>query len=407
MTKASNLIARQPICTNKLKTIGYEILYRMGSDTNNAVVDNPDSASIDVLLALFNDLALTDVVGNKLAFINFTGNLLVNGLPDIPPKQLVIELIEDQEINDELLAALTKLKKQGYRIALDDFSIDSTTLPLVEYANIIKVDVVQDPPQTWKEFIPPLKKKGVIFLAEKVETYEIFEECCDLGFDLFQGYFYEKPKIIAGKRLGNNQQTVIQLMEEVNKENIDIDKITLLISNDVNISYNLLRTINSGLYCLPTEITSIKHAITLLGLANIKNWINIISLGTLNDKPQLLTETAMVRAKMCEFLGGKVGKQCGVDEYFTLGLFSLIDTFFDMSMEDILKKLSLPSKIESALRFHKGDMGDVLSVVIYYQTGNWDKKKKNPLISEGKITEEEMTRAYLSSIQWVEENKIT
>jgi len=79
MTKASNLIARQPICTNKLKTIGYEILYRMGSDTNNAVVDNPDSASIDVLLALFNDLALTDVVGNKLAFINFTGNLLVNG----------------------------------------------------------------------------------------------------------------------------------------------------------------------------------------------------------------------------------------------------------------------------------------------------------------------------------------
>jgi len=407
MTKASNLIARQPICTNKLKTIGYEILYRMGCDSNNAVVDNPDSASIDVLLALFNDLAIKDVVGNKLAFINFTGNLLVNGLPDIPPKQLVIELLEDQEINDELLAALTKLKKQGYRIALDDFSIDSTTLPLVEYANIIKVDVIQDPPQTWKEFIPPLKKKGVIFLAEKVETYGIFEECCDLGFDLFQGYFYEKPKIIAGKRLGNNQQTVIQLMEEVNKENIDIDKITLLISNDVNISYNLLRTINSGLYCLPTEITSIKHAITLLGLANLKNWINIISLGTLNDKPQLLTETAMVRAKMCECLCENIGHRNQIDQYFTLGLFSLIDTFFDISMEDVLKKLSLPPEIEKALRFFKGDMGDVLRIVIDYQTGDWEKERLNPLICDGKLTEEQLTKAYLSSIQWVEENKIT
>jgi len=406
MTKASNLIARQPICTKKLKTIGYEILYRMGGDTNHAIVDNPDSASIDVLLALFNDLALSDVVGKKLAFINFTGNLLVRGLPNIPPKQLVIELLEDQEVTPNLLAALTKLKNQGYRIALDDFSLDSTTQPLVEYANIIKVDVIADPPQTWKEIIPPLKAKGVIFLAEKVESYEIFEQCCELGFELFQGYFYEKPKIIAGKRLGNNQQTVIQLMNEITKQNIDIDKITHLISSDVNISYNLLRTINSGLYCLPTEITSIKHAITLLGLANLKNWINIISLGTLNDKPQLLTETAMLRAKMCEYLGEIMGHKKLSDQYFTLGLFSLIDTFFDISMEDVLKKLSLPAEIKKALRFHKGVMGNVLRCVIDYQSGNWENEAQNPLVASGKISEEQLTESYLSSIQWVEDNKI-
>jgi len=406
MTKASNLIARQPICTKKLKTIGYEILYRMNGDTNEAVINNPCGASIDVLLALFNDLAIQEVVGNKLAFMNFTGNVLVRGLPNIPPKQLVIELLEDQEVNDELLTALAKLKQQGYRIALDDFSLDSTTLPLVDYANIIKIDVLQDPPQQWKDFIPPLKEKGVIFLAEKVETYEIFEECCDLGFDLFQGYFYEKPKIISGKRLGNNQQTVIQLMSEINSQTIDINNITLLISNDVNISYNLLRTINSGLYSLPSEITSIKHAITLLGLANLKNWINIIALGTLNDKPVLLTETAMLRAKMCEKLGEVIGNKNQVDQYFTLGLFSLIDTFFDMSMENVLKKLSLPPEIETALRFHKGVMGNVLAIVIDYQNGNWDNKRQNPLINDGKLCDEQMKAAYLFSIHWVEENKI-
>ena len=406
MTKASNLIARQPICTKKLKTIGYEILYRMSGDTNQAVVNNPDSASIDVLLALFNDLALSDVVGNKLAFINFTGNLLVQGLPDIPPKQLVIELLEDQEVTDGLLDALTKLKKKGYRIALDDFTLDATTQTLVDYANIIKIDVLQDSPEIWKDLIPPLKEKGVIFLAEKVESYEIFEQCCDLGFDLFQGYFYEKPKIIAGKRLGNNQQTVIELLNEIAKQDIDIDRITHLISSDVNISYNLLRTINSGLYCLPTEITSIKHAITLLGLANLKNWINIISLGTLNDKPQLLTDTAMLRAKMCEKLGDIINHNKLSDQYFTLGLFSLIDTFFDISMEDVLKKLSLPRDIEKALRFHKGTMGDVLRCVIDYQTGNWANESKNSLIVNKQLTEEQLTEAYLSSIQWVEENKI-
>ena len=406
MTQAANLIARQPICTKKLKTIGYEILYRMAGSNNTAIVDNPDGASIDVLLALFNDLSLADVVDNKLAFINFTGNLLVKGLPNIPPKQLVIELLEDQEITDELINALLKLKKQGYRIALDDFTLNSMTMPLVEYANIIKIDVLSIPPGSWKEFIPPLKEKGVIFLAEKVESYEIFEECCDLGFDLFQGYFYEKPKIIAGKRLGNNQQTVLKLLNEINKSNIDINVITQLISNDVNISYNLLRTINSGLYGLPTEITSVKHAITLLGLANLKNWVNIISLSTLNDKPQLLTETAMLRAKMCEALGEMINHKQFADQYFTLGLFSLIDTFFDISMEDILKKLSLSSEMEKALRFHQGIMGDILNCVIAHQTGHWDHSHKNHLIEDGKLTMDKVTEAYLASVKWMEENRL-
>ncbi|MBX2810123.1 MAG: EAL domain-containing protein [Cellvibrionaceae bacterium] len=404
MTESSNLIARQPICNKSLKVIGFEILYRMQGDHNNAAIDNPDAATIDVILALFNDLAIEDVVGDKKAFINFTSNLLIKGLPDIPPKQLVIELLEDQKITPSLLKSLARFRKQGYKIALDDFCLNKETISLIDYANIIKLDVMTHTPESWSEYIPLLKEKGVALLAEKVETYEVYERCCALGFQYFQGYFFSKPKIIAGKRMNNNEMTIINLLNEVNRSSVDFEKTTQLISQDVNLSYNLLRTINSGLFALQTQVTSIKHAITLLGLSSLKNWINLLSLSSLNNKPEILTDLVMLRARMCELIGQKITGHNKADDFFTVGLLSLIDAFFDMPMQTLLDKLSLSKNIKSALLHRQGDIGLALESAINYQTGDWKQPGKVQLIQDKRITEQELTNIYLDSIHWVEAN---
>ena len=117
----SHLIARQPICNSSLKVVAYELLYRMNGTNNNALIDNHDSATIDVLLAAYNDLSITDVIGKQQAFVNFTSNIIINNLPPLSPKQLVIELLEDQEVTPELLKALKNLRSKGYKRALDDF----------------------------------------------------------------------------------------------------------------------------------------------------------------------------------------------------------------------------------------------------------------------------------------------
>jgi len=405
MPEASNLIARQPICNKQLKVVAFELLYRMQSGGgNHAVVDDADGATIDVLLSAFNDLSIDDVVGKKKAFVNFTSNILLAQLPPISPKQLVIELLEDQEITPALLKTLGRLRKQGYKIALDDFCLTKETISLLDYADIIKLDVLDVAPESWAAYIPKLKDRGITFLAEKVETYDVFEQCCELGFDLFQGYFFAKPKVITGKRISNNEITILSLLTKLNAKDINISEVTNLISHDANLSYNLLRTINSGLFNLPSKVDSIKHAITMLGLTHLKSWISFLALSSLDNKPQVLTELAMVRAKMCEELGKTITRRASADDYFTIGMLSLIDAFFDMPMDELVKKLSLSDTMKNALLKREGEMGSALDCVINYQNGTWDNVTNTPLIDSGKLSNEAISRAYLNSVKWAEEN---
>ncbi len=406
MQELSNLIARQPICNKQLKVKAFELLYRMQMTSEGGpLLDNPDGATIDVLLAAFNDLCIEDVVGDKLAFINFTSNIILKQIPPISHKQLVIELLEDQEITPQLLKAIARLRQKGYKIALDDFCLTKETISLIEYADIIKIDVLDTPPEAWANYIPKLKDKGITLLAEKVETQEMFEKCCELGFDLFQGYFFAKPKIIAGKRISNNELSILTLIAKLNVEDIDIDDITNTIIRDPNLTYNLLRTINSGLFGLSKEIDSIKHAITMLGLRKLKKWIGLLALTTLENKPQLLIVFAMIRAKMCEILGQKTTDREYADDYFTVGLLSLMDAFVNLNMDVLLEKISLPQKMESALLGYEGDMGKVLRCVINYQNGNWDSKEKISILDNKNIEADDITQAYLDSVRWAESNK--
>jgi EAL and modified HD-GYP domain-containing signal transduction protein len=408
MQELSNLIARQPICNKQLKVKGFELLYRMRMTADgNPVLDNPDGASIDVLLAAFNSLSIKDVVGDKLAFINFTSNVILKHIPPIPHKQLVIELLEDQEITPALLKAIARLRQQGYKIALDDFCLTKETVSLVNYADIIKIDVLDTPPETWANYIPKLKKKGITLLAEKVESHEMFEHCCKLGFDLFQGYFFAKPKIIIGRRIANNELSVLELVSKLSgsDSDIDIDEITNIIIRDPTLTYNLLRTINSGLFYRSKEIGSIKYAITMLGLNRLHKWISLLALTTLEQKPQLLLVFAMTRARMCELLGQKLTSRESANDYFTLGIMSLMDAFINLSMHELLKKISLPKTMETALLNYDGDMGNVLYTVVNYENGNWDCERRKLFADSGKIKSDDITQAYLDSVQWAEKNK--
>jgi len=396
----SSLIARQPICNGSLKVVAFELLYRMNNGgANHAIIDNQDSATIDVLLAAYNDLSIHDVIGKQQAFVNFTSNIIINNLPPLSPKQLVIELLEDQEVTPELIKALKNLRSKGYKIALDDFCLTKETLSLIECADIIKLDVLDQAPETWENYIPKLKARGITMLAEKVETYEIYEQCKALGFELFQGYFFAKPKVLSGKKMSRNSMSVLQLIGKLNKTDVDYDDVINTISADVGLSYNLLRTLNSGMYAQMNKVNSVRQAAVTLGLNNLRSWINLLALGSLDDKPQILLETAMVRAKMCELLGEIITKKSAPDGYFTIGLFSVIDAFFDTPLEALIKKLGLSEELIIALLQHKGEKGEVLQIVMHYQE---DKLTKNDLakLEDYDISNQELTQAYLNSLYW-------
>lgn len=398
MSELLPLLARQPIFNRSMQVVGYELLCRSSSQ-NRATFTNGDSASSQVLLHAFTDLSLEKVVGRLKAYINFTRTLLITP-PPFDRRQLVVEVLEDQVVDQALLDGLKQLRREGYTIALDDFVLSAHTDPLLDYADIIKLDVLQLTPSQLRDHIAHLRPRGLTLLAEKVETYEMLEQCRDLGFDLFQGYFLARPKVISGRKISESKQAVLQLLAALHDPDVSIVRVEQLLSQDPVLSYKLLRLVNSAAFALPRTIESLRQAITLLGLDIIKNWVNLLAMANLGNKPTELSVAALTRAHMCEALAKIMRDSRRQDTFFTVGLLSTLDAFMDAPLDVLLANLSLSPELSEALLHHQGHEGRILDIVEHYERGDWGGIDWPYLDTVG-ISPSQLSQVYLESLQWV------
>lgn len=398
MSELLPLLARQPIFNRKMQVVAYELLCR-SCDLSEYTADGGDMASSQVLLHTFTELSIHSVVGHHQAFINFTRTLLMTP-PPFDRRQLVVEVLEGQQIDAQMLHSLRSLREQGYTIALDDFELTDETRDLIPYADIIKLDVLQLSPQQIREHIDYLKPFGLTLLAEKVETYEMLEYCKDAGFDLFQGYFLARPKVIKGRKITENKQAVLQLLSVLHDPDVPLERVEQLVAHDPMLSYKLLRLVNSAAFALPRTIESLRQAITLLGLDIIKNWVNLLAMANLGDKPVELSIAALTRARMCEIIAATMSGKKRQDTFFTVGLLSTLDAFMDAPLEVLLGNISLSEQLNEALLKHLGDEGKVLDIVECYERAEWDKIDWEYLHSRS-ISPDALSHIYLDSLAWV------
>ncbi len=359
------LIGRQQILDGNLDTFAYEILFR-GNHFDLTVLDDAASATNQVITDTILEIGLNELIGPHKAFINFTAQNLLEKTPlNLPKDRIVIEILESVAIDSRIISRVRELSHEGYTIALDDFVLTDEWRPLLEFADIIKLDVMQSRLEDTRRLIEQLKPYKLTLLAEKVETRQEFETLQNLGCELFQGFFFSKPNIIEGKRLGVNQTSAIQLLSVVNKPNVSFDEIGKVISQDVGLSYKLLHYINSAFFSLPMKIESIQQATVLLGLMEIKRWLNILTLASLSPKSKAMLRFALIRAKMCELLAAELGED--KDRYFLIGMFSCLDSILDMPLDKVLEQLPLSKDCTDAILCHTGKAGEVLQYTIDYE----------------------------------------
>ena len=250
-------VGRQSIYDRDFNVAAYELLYR--SDSRNYVDVNDHSMATAALLNnVFTSIGFDDLVGDKPAFINMPREFLVGSFP-IPEinSNIVVEILEHVEPDEEVIDALLILKKRGYTLALDDYIFEPEHEPFLKIVDIIKLDVADIGIDSLREKIAQLKPYNVKLLAEKVETQHEVEQCLGMGFDLFQGYYFSRPKLVSGKKISPNQVAVVELAAKLRQKNIDVDSLFGPISRDVTLSYKLLRYVNSAMYSFEREITSI------------------------------------------------------------------------------------------------------------------------------------------------------
>jgi c-di-GMP phosphodiesterase len=386
-------IARQPIYDRSLGVYAYELLFR-SSEVNSAGDQLGDQATTQVLLNCFLEIGLDRIVGPHLAFINVTRSFILEHLPlPLPQGRLGLEILEDIPVDAELVEAVQRLALQGYVVALDDFIFHNSLRPLVDVADIVKIDVTRLDRQSIAEHVRLLRRDRLKLLAEKIETHEEFEFCHALGFDYFQGYFFCRPKVIRGPRLPGSRLAAVRLLASLQDPKTDMKELEQIITQDVSLSYRLLRYINSAFFALPRRIESIHEAVVHLGTRSIKTWITLFALSGIDDKPHELMTTAAVRARMCELLGTRLGMPA--EACFTVGLISALDALLDLPMEEVIRELPLSQDIAAALTARKGPYGPLLHCVVRYERGEWE-----GLGSDLPLDRITIRDAYLEAVAW-------
>jgi c-di-GMP-related signal transduction protein len=392
-------VARQPIFDRSKKIYAYELLFRSGTTNCFPNIDG-NTATTSLLSTSFFTIGIDKITGGKLAFINFTSDLIADGTPHLfSSEKMLVEILENVEPKPEIIESCMILKNKGYNIALDDFVYSRKMNKLLELCDIVKIDVRYTPQEKVEEMVSALKSYRCRLLAEKVETYADFARAHAMGFNYFQGYFFSRPEMMKNKDFTTSQITMIRLLAQINTAEFDVAALGELVGHDVSLSYKLFNYLNSAYFGRLQPITSIKQAISYLGENGFRLFVSLIATSLLAEKkPDALVKTAVIRARFLYLVGLEL--KTDPNEMFLLGLFSLIDAMLDRDMREILQQLPLTADIVSALLEHSGKLYVFLRLIETYETGNWiafHYAHKRSGIESGKLLD-----FYVEAIAWAE-----
>ncbi len=367
-------LARQPIFNSRKQVVAYEILYRESEENAFNPSTDGDMATTSVISDAITHFGIEGLAGGRWACINFTRQLLLNDFAlYLDPSQVIIEILETVELDDLLIEKIRHLSEKGYKIALDDFVESDRYNQVMPYVDIIKADFILLNDEGRRFVAEKYKKMKKLLLAEKVESHEDFDQAKALGYTFFQGYFFSKPIVFKEKGMTISTFNYMEILKEISQDEPEFDRIANIIKNDITLTYKLLRLINSPAFYTNSEITSVNHALTLLGLKEIKKWITLIMLRDLSsDKPDELIKLSISRAIFCENSSELFGIQSRKAESFLVGLFSRIDTILDKPLYDVIHQLPLKDDVKSGLIGGKNLFHDLLSVLKLYESGNWE-----------------------------------
>ncbi len=403
---SETFVARQPILNRSQDVFAYELLYRSGM-TNTYDGVSSTRATTDVVLNALLHIGLDRLVDGKLAFVNFDRELLLGELAGLLPSKIVIEVLESVAPDTEVAARCRDLRKQGYRIALDDVTDLAPLGDLIKTADFLKVDFRATDARQQEAIARKVARRPIQLLAEKVETVDEFERALKLGYTLAQGYFFARPKIIPGTNIPPSKLAFLRLLREVNKPEPDINRLEEALRREPALVYKLLRYLNSATFAWEQPIDSIRHALALLGTDQIRKWIGLLALSGLTDRiPASLTPLAIIRARFCELVAGAAGLRSRSSELFLLGMLSLFEAILRRPTREILEHIDLHDDIRNAL-LHEGRSADtvatVYALVTAYEAGDWTAVDQHAATL--RVSRHTLAQAYADSVRWSEDLK--
>ncbi|QWV91978.1 EAL domain-containing protein [Geomonas oryzisoli] len=398
-------LGRQPILDRTQQIMGFELLFRSPESLNAANILDVQMASASVIVNALAQFGIQDVLGRHKGFFNVTREVLMSDAVELLPKdRVVIELLESIVADQEVVDRCRSLKALGFSLALDDHVYSPAFHDIYRLIDIVKVDVLETAADSLPEMVENLRKWPLTLLAEKVENAEHYKFCSQLGFDLFQGYYFARPVVLRQNKIDIGKITMMQLMKQVMSD-ADWAEIEETFKQNPGLTYNLLRLVNSVAMGLRVRIKTLRHALTVLGLEQLKRWITL-ALYASNDQNGVqspLLEMAATRGKLMELLIlASRGRGAGelADQGFMVGILSLIDVLFEDSMAELVGKLNLVENVKSALLHHEGDLGALLELAELLEQADFPAVSEQLDICELEL--DQLLSAQLETFSWAD-----
>ena len=398
--KPNPCLARQPILTKDEKVLGYELLFRETPDERHfhSNVEDATSSIIDTL----NVVGFDAVCDGRLAFINCTEPMLFKEFfLLLPADRVVVELQESISASKTVCAACVQLKQKGYKIALDNFTLNDSREALAVYADFLKVDIRKHSAAENSGLAVKHATKNRQMLAEKVETRVQLLEASTNGYTVFQGYFFRHPERMRARHIPTNQATQLRLLQVISAQDVDLDAVEDLIKHDASLCYRLLRYLNSPLVGIPSPVRSVRHAMALLGERELVRWLRMATALVMGqEKCSDLVLSSLVRARFCELISPKIDH--GASDLFLIGMLSLMDAILEVPMGLVVEGLAFDPPTKDALLGAKQGSETPLTplyrLMLAREEGDWEEvtaqaKKVN-------VSLPQVNRAYNEAMAW-------
>lgn len=399
------LIARQPIFDRYQGLFGYELLFRETAANQSGLhgedVDAGDAATATTINNSLNLVGLQALTGGKKALINVTRKVVVDEIYTVLPRELVIlELLETVEPDEEVIAGCRRLKDAGYELALDDFVFHPRFKPLLELTDILKVDFLLSNRDQRKMMAEQFGGR-MRLLAEKVETHEDVAQATRLGYTYFQGFYYCKPQLMSSRQVPAGKRNYVRFLEEVNREDVSFDRLESVVKQEMSISVKLLRYLNSAAFSLRSQVTSIKHAMALLGLEQLRKWASLVAMTSIAEpRGAQLVATCLARARFCELVGPSMRPPPSDMHLFLTGLLSCIDAMLGCRMTDVLAQLTLPTDVKLSLLGSRTKLREVLELAMAHEQADW--RRVTSLSTTLGLTASTIARASHEAARWAD-----
>lgn len=361
-------LGRQPILNRNQDLVAYELLFRSGQQNFASFTDGVQ-ATATVIVNAFTEMSLGEVLGHCRGFINVDENFLLSDVLELlPPQSVVLEILETVVPTPEVVARCRELKALGFTLALDDvIQLGPEYDELLELVSIIKVDLQPLSVPALEALVRQAKPLKKFLLAEKVDSQEQMQHCLDLGFDLFQGYYFAKPTVMTGKRLSPSHLSLMKLLGLVLAD-AEIHRLESAFKPEPGLTMNMLRLANSVGMGLTSRITSLKHALIVMGQRQLQRWLQLLlfAAGKTETGRNPLLQLAATRGRFMELLAQAVmpGVQRFADQAFMVGILSLMPVLVNQSIEEVLAPLGLTQEVMQALCTSEGQLAQLLKIVI-------------------------------------------